>query len=791
MTAVMTGHEALDEQIGKLTRGIKRFPRDAHLYLERGDLHRLHGNWAKAVADCKRARQLNPRLARADLYLGKVHLDAGQPRLSLRPLDRFLIGKPRHVGALVIRARALALLGEHLRAVEDYTKAIDQIRLPRKPRPGFFLERARALVAAGEEHVDTALASLDEGVRVLGPVASLQSYATRLQCETRTSDGASRPRGQITRRPPVTQRSKKVVSNNLSIPPVLLTESPINTTAVNVTRGPYLQLGTPTSLVVRWRTREATDSVVRFSRDTQDLTEVVSDSTETTEHVVSLTGLEPDSLYHYAVGTSTALLASGSDYFFFTAPDHNESKPTRIWVLGDSGTANNDAAAVRDAYHALNDGVRTDLWLMLGDNAYGSGTDRQYQAAVFDLYPEMLRTTVLWPTLGNHDGISADSSTQSGPYYEIFTLPTLGEAGGLPSGTEAYYSFDYSNIHFVCLDSHETRRTPDGAMLTWLRQDLEATTTDWVIAFWHHPPYSKGSHDSDREPQLAQMRRNALPILEEAGVDLVLCGHSHSYERSFLLDGHYGKSKTLTTSMIIDNGDGRAEGDGVYEKSTTPPPNGAVYVVAGSSGKLSGGRLNHPAMFVSLASLGSLVLDVDENRLDARFLDETGRSRDHFTLVKSAPTNNPPIDDTPVSETAIAGITSPTLDNLREADGVYASLQEVRRTGARKDRQTFLEHRWHFEVSGGSSIAFHVKALRGRPRKGREGFAFSYSTDGVTFLDMLTVTKKHDGQTYQIFELPASVSGPVDVRVVDTKRKRRERSRDVLLIDHMFIRSCP
>ena len=112
------------------------------------------------MADLKLARQLNPRLVRADLYLGKVYLDADQPHLALTPLDRFLRSEPRHVGALVTRARALTMLGRNLRAVEDYTKAIEQIRPPKKPRPGFFLERARAMVAAREEHVSATLDSL-------------------------------------------------------------------------------------------------------------------------------------------------------------------------------------------------------------------------------------------------------------------------------------------------------------------------------------------------------------------------------------------------------------------------------------------------------------------------------------------------------------------------------------------------------------------------------------------------------------------------------------------------------
>jgi hypothetical protein len=357
----------------------------------------------------------------------------------------------------------------------------------------------------------------------------------------------------------------------------------------------------------------------------------------TTEHVVKVTGLAAGTRYHYAVGGAAGAIAGGdATHSFLTPPAVGTSKPTRIWVLGDSGTKNSAARAVRDAYAAFTGTVHTDLWLMLGDNAYPDGLDSNYQAAVFDMYPFVLRKSVLWPTLGNHDGRSADSATQSGPYYDIFTLPAAGEAGGLESGTEAYYSFDHANIHFICLDSTESSRSPTGAMLTWLGQDVASTQQDWVIAFWHHPPYSKGSHDSDTEGQLIQMRQNALPILEAAGVDLVLSGHSHSYERSFLLDGHYGASTTFSETMKVDGGNGRSDGTGPYRKASSgqAPHEGAVYVVVGSSGKVSGGLLNHPAMYISLNLLGSMVLDVNGTRLDAQFLGSDGARLEYFTIQK-------------------------------------------------------------------------------------------------------------------------------------------------------------
>jgi len=409
--------------------------------------------------------------------------------------------------------------------------------------------------------------------------------------------------------------------------------------SASVTRGPYLQIGTPNSTVVRWRTNIATNSRVSIGTTQGSLTTNTDDTSLTTEHEIIVSNLSPATKYFYSVGSTTqALAGNDSNHFFVTAPMAGTTTPARIWVLGDSGTANANAQAVRNAYLNFTGATYTNLWLMLGDNAYETGTDSEYQAAVFDMYPTVLRQSVLWPALGNHDTAQSSNPPASLPYFAMFTLPATAQAGGIASGTEKYYSFDYANIHFICLDSMTSDRSANGPMATWLRADLASTTRQWTIAFWHHPPYSKGSHDSDTDPILAEMRQNIMPILEDAGVDLVLAGHSHSYERSFLIDGHYGVSSTFTTAMKKDGGSGRIDGTGAYNKATLGPGphEGAVYAVAGSSGQISGGLLNHPAMFISLNNLGSMVLDVNGDTLDAKFLRENGAIADYFRIVKGA-----------------------------------------------------------------------------------------------------------------------------------------------------------
>jgi hypothetical protein len=181
--------------------------------------------------------------------------------------------------------------------------------------------------------------------------------------------------------------------------------------------------------------------------------------------------------------------------------------------------------------------------------------------------------------------------------------------------------------------------------LIWLQQDLASTNQEWIIAFWHHPPYSKGSHDSDSagEPVLREMRERFLPVLDAYGVDLVLTGHSHSYERSLLLRDHYGLSSSYNPVLhAVDAGDGDPAGDGAYQKPALGPipDSGAVHSVVGSSSQISGGPLNHVVMRVSLNVLGSMVIDVEGNRLDGTFLGVSGNVLDHFRLEKG-----PPISD--------------------------------------------------------------------------------------------------------------------------------------------------
>jgi LPXTG-site transpeptidase (sortase) family protein len=421
-------------------------------------------------------------------------------------------------------------------------------------------------------------------------------------------------------------------SIDLLLLPHLVADQPL---ATFLTRGPYLQAGPDRAVTVCWRTDRPTDGRVVFGTRPGTLDHSRTDPRVGTEHAVRLEGLEPDTVYHYAVGATTAILAGDDgEHVFRTAPPPGARRAFRAWVLGDSGTAGANVEAVREGFEKHNAGRPVALWIMLGDNAYKRGTDDEYQAAVFDIFARELRRKVLWTTPGNHDELLSREPPR-GPYYDIFVLPERAESGGVASGTEAFYSFDHGNVHFVSLNSEHLDPAAETAMLSWLERDLAAARSDWIVAFCHRAPYGRGYHDSDVDRRMVAVRTRLLPLFDAGGVDLVLAGHTHAYVRSWLIRGHYGPSETLAPEMVLDARDGRPEGAGPYRK---PPgkaaQSGIVYVIAGSAGEATETDLSHPALPIGLTRRGSVVLDFEGDRLEARFVDWTGTVRDHFAIVK-------------------------------------------------------------------------------------------------------------------------------------------------------------
>lgn len=435
----------------------------------------------------------------------------------------------------------------------------------------------------------------------------------------------------------------------------------------SLTRGPYLQMGNETGVTIRWKTDNPTNSRVTYGTVFGTYTDTTDDASLTTEHEVRINGLTPDTKYFYTIGSTTQTLQATNTNYVLTLPPANTTRKLRFLALGDCGNASTNQVDVKNAalsYLGSND---LDALLTIGDNAYSSGLDNEFQNEFFDIYKnDLLKNKKLYPNTGNHDYGNSNSNTgvRNNAYYNNFTLPTNAEIGGTPSGTEAYYSYDIGDVHFVALDSYgredaNTTKLYDtlGAQCVWLKNDLAVNTKKWVIVYFHHPPYTKTSHNSDTETgDLMLIRERFIRILERYGVDLVLCGHAHGYERSYLLKNYFNNP----SSPLLDNDfniashtatgtNQNAKYDGTanacaYTYNSGQYNHGSVYIVAGSAGQIGGSAAGYPhnAMYYSNnTNGGSFYFEVDSNRLDAKFISYSGTGgsvtpviRDQFTIFK-------------------------------------------------------------------------------------------------------------------------------------------------------------
>ena len=145
-----------------------------------------------------------------------------------------------------------------------------------------------------------------------------------------------------------------------------------------------------------------------------------------------------------------------------------------------------------------------------------------------------------------------------------------------------------------------------------------------------------------------------------------------------------------------------------------------------------------------------------------------------------------PVDvkDRAVTENSMDGtLVSGDFYSTHSSDNTYEGIREELYRGNKHSR---LEHRWTFNVTGGSTVTFFVEAWQDSTA---EDFWFEYSTDQSTWTSMLTILDNADADAAQSYSLPPFIDGLVSVRVVDTDRTRGENSADTIFIDDMFIRS--
>jgi predicted MPP superfamily phosphohydrolase len=243
-------------------------------------------------------------------------------------------------------------------------------------------------------------------------------------------------------------------------------------------------------------------------------------------------------------------------------------------VIGDTGTGGSKQQEVGATLLRSHQMFPFELVLMLGDNLYGGESAKDYRAKFSDVYQQLLDSKVkFYATLGNHD-------EPAQRFYENFNM----------EGKE-YYRFTKGNVAFYSLNSNYM----DKKQVDWLNSELAKDTSKWKILFCHHPPYSSGAkHGSDKE-----LREVVEPLILRHGVNVVLTGHDHFYER-------------------------------------IKPQKGVYYFVSGAGGKLRRGDVKSNSPLTDKAfdtDMSFLLIEIVDDQLYFQAISRTGATVDSGVLA--------------------------------------------------------------------------------------------------------------------------------------------------------------
>ncbi|MEJ2013476.1 MAG: metallophosphoesterase [Anaerolineales bacterium] len=334
-------------------------------------------------------------------------------------------------------------------------------------------------------------------------------------------------------------------------------------------RGPFLQSVTTNSVWVVWETTSPIAGQVEFGPDA-DLGHVVEENERVLHHEVQLTGLKPYTLYYYRVD-------SGKVAVFRTAAAPGDSG-FRFAVYGDTRSGDRvHRAIIRQMVD-----MQPDFILHTGDLVENGKAVSEWNR-FFNIEEPLLRIAPFYPTLGNHE--EHDSNEIDHKYLDVFHLP----------GDELWYTFEYGNARFISLkvDGYPLREPfPDDEQLAWLESTLVGNDAQWLIVFFHIGVFTSRSEDFLE----LGTRERLVPLFEKYGVDAVLMGHHHSYER------------------ILRNG--------------------ITYIVtAGGGAELYELNEPEPGSQVAVSAHHFMVIEIHDNRLVGRAIDQHGRVIDSFELL--------------------------------------------------------------------------------------------------------------------------------------------------------------
>jgi len=272
---------------------------------------------------------------------------------------------------------------------------------------------------------------------------------------------------------------------------------------------------------------------------------------------------------------------------------------TTMAAAGDWGCSDNTEKTVQNVRN-----LNPKLLLALGDFSY----DKTSTCWLSVMKPIESITKI---SIGNHE----DSDTLLNSYLNQFSL------------SKQYYSFDTNNVH-VLIMSTEEEFEPNSDQYNFVVNDLRNAANNpdikWIVVNMHNPFYSSPNEceasgcEGDKD-----FRESFHPLFDKYGVDLVLEGHVHNYQRSFPLAFNQQKSgEPIVTSA---------------SKTDYNNPSGAIFAIVGTGGvNLHGLSDKAPFMaFQQDSKFGVLYMHFSDDKIDAKFVTNEGETLDHFTISKT------------------------------------------------------------------------------------------------------------------------------------------------------------
>jgi acid phosphatase type 7 len=307
----------------------------------------------------------------------------------------------------------------------------------------------------------------------------------------------------------------------------------------------------------------------------------------------SVTGLRPGETYVYRLAYDLPGGREGSLAESTTKTAAPPGRPFRFVAFADTG----DGSMPQYRIARTLAGYRPDLIIHAGDLVYPYGRRAQYALNFFRPNEHFLPSVPFYPCLGNHD-VRDGSNGQ--PLLDTFVLPTNGEAGR----TERDYWFDYGDVRFIAFDCNLDGPQIAQQVVPWLERVLAAARGRYKVVYYHEPIYT-----SSRYTSAEKLRTTVAPLFDRYGVELVINGHNHLYERTRPIRGD----------------------------RIAPDGRGTVYITSGAGGAHLY-KANSPRPEYLAASIcdrhSFTVVDVGPDMLQLRQIDEDGQQIDETFIPR-------------------------------------------------------------------------------------------------------------------------------------------------------------